>query len=259
MDVALLKAVVMHDAHMSPHGEAQARLTQALNDFIDALPESSLRGTLRPTWKTINDRFKKLVQDHREASQANRAASGIIEVRGEREVLLDDIVLAIDEFEEHRRAERNERTELDRRLQNAGADIRDRASSRASSAVNDRDDDATPGSGRKRRRSELDEGDEAIVAYAEAQKEVETQRIKLDFDRLEMEKKRVEALEQNQGREMDIAERRCNLDERRIQLEERRLHMEQEQRMQLSKERDAGIEERKQLAAVLEALVKKLN
>lgn len=55
-------------------------------------------------WKTLNDRFKKLVADHRLAASHNAVASVILEERSEREVLLEYIVLEIDDVEKKRRA-----------------------------------------------------------------------------------------------------------------------------------------------------------
>ena len=54
-------------------------------------------------------------------------------MRGEREILLDDIVLEMDEWAEQRRSELEEKTELDERLQGAGEQMRERALSRISS------------------------------------------------------------------------------------------------------------------------------
>ena len=51
--------------------------------------------------------------------------SCIIEVCGEREILLDDIIHAVDEHDEIRRAEREERTNLDERLLVSGEELRD--------------------------------------------------------------------------------------------------------------------------------------
>lgn len=44
-------------------------------------------------------------------TKKNAAASGVAEVRGEGEVFLDEIVLAVDEMEEQRRTQQNSRTE----------------------------------------------------------------------------------------------------------------------------------------------------
>ena len=62
----------------------------------------------------------------------NSAASGIIEVRGEREVLLDDVVLEVDEWSEQRRVQWDEKTGFEKRLQSAREEIRDRDLNRCS-------------------------------------------------------------------------------------------------------------------------------
>lgn len=68
----------------------------------------------------LNDRFKKVIFDHRALTKSNALASSIVEVRGEREQLLDDLILEIDGDEEHRRVDRNEKSEKDRKLLAAG-------------------------------------------------------------------------------------------------------------------------------------------
>lgn len=51
----------------------------------------------RPTWKSLSDRFKKIVGDHLLETRENEAKFGILEIRVEREELLEDINLAMDE------------------------------------------------------------------------------------------------------------------------------------------------------------------
>lgn len=178
-DILLLKAVTAVDAHLAPHGESQKRFDEALGLFTASLPAAALQGMCQPSWKTLNDRFKKIVADHRIAVKRNGAASGIIEVRGERELLLDDIVLAVDEWEEGRRAERDERTELDRRLREAGETIRSNALGRAClGSVDGEKEGSGEESLRKRQRKRPtaavdsdDEGRSAITEHISEQRE----------------------------------------------------------------------------------------
>lgn len=44
----------------------------------------------------MNVRFKKLLWDHRQAFRVPKSGPGIIEVRGERKILLNDIMQALD-------------------------------------------------------------------------------------------------------------------------------------------------------------------
>lgn len=64
----------------------------------------------------------------------NAAVFGMIEIRGKREQLLEDIVLAMEEAVESRRAYRDKFTDFHRRLQQAGGNIRNMAVSRVISA-----------------------------------------------------------------------------------------------------------------------------
>lgn len=62
--------------------------------------------------------------------KANVVASGIIEIRRESEVILDDIKHTGDEIEEERRTGRDKRTGLNNILTKSGEKIRDLAMNR---------------------------------------------------------------------------------------------------------------------------------
>lgn len=66
---------------------------------------------------------KKLITDHRTAVTRNVTASGIIEVRGESELLLNDIIIAVYEHNEKHLAEKDESTVLDERLRVMGEEM----------------------------------------------------------------------------------------------------------------------------------------
>jgi len=119
-------------------------------------------------------------------------------VRVEREVLLDDIFYAMDDIEEPRRAERDERTEPARRLLAAGEGIRYRAVRRSTSRelngelVNDDGwsniSPTTPISSARtqNRRRAVDSDDDERILYTErirTQEESEAKRLKLEEDR----------------------------------------------------------------------------
>ena len=84
------------DAHLAPHGASQKRFEEALGRFTASIPNAALQRMCQQSWKTLNDRFKKIISDHRIAVKRNAVASGIIEIQGEREPLLDDTVLIVD-------------------------------------------------------------------------------------------------------------------------------------------------------------------
>ncbi|PXF49565.1 hypothetical protein BWQ96_00635 [Gracilariopsis chorda] len=122
--VLLVKAIKALDAHIAPHDEAQARLEEALALFFSPTSSGGLAVVCTPTWKTLSDRLKKVISSHRLAVGNNAVASGIIEEWGETGTLLDDIMLAIDEVDDRCCTERDERSELEKRLWAAREDIR---------------------------------------------------------------------------------------------------------------------------------------
>lgn len=72
----------------------------------------------------------KIVTSLREAVKQNVKASGMIEIRGEREVLLDDFVQAADDTDGKRRTKCEEPTGLDDRLRASGESLRNYAMAR---------------------------------------------------------------------------------------------------------------------------------
>ncbi|PXF49215.1 hypothetical protein BWQ96_01004 [Gracilariopsis chorda] len=252
-DLFLLKAISAVDAHTAPHGETQPRFEEALQIFLAAVPESWLATVTATSWKTLNDRFKKIISEHRKAVNCNAVASGIIEVRGERETLLDDLILEIDEFEERRRTERDEGTELDKRLVAAGAQMRARALSRERSL--DRESGEESEQKRKKRPLIVDSDDEEqdmISAHIAARREIEGKRLKLEEDMFCFEQRREEREESRLQRAQELEEKRLTLEAKRIDMEEKRAAMDREQIKQYAAERTATLD-------VLAALAKKLQ
>ena len=99
-DFLLPKAVTAVDGHRLQFGRLQATFQEALALFLGSAPPGCLNGIEKPSWKMLSDGFKKIGADHRTAVKHNAAASGIVEVRGERKVFLDDVVLGMDEWDE---------------------------------------------------------------------------------------------------------------------------------------------------------------
>lgn len=77
-DILLLKSVVLADAHISPHGESQKRFFEAIDFYMDSFPPSTFDTVHPPSWKTLNNRSKKIFQYHIEAFRRNISASVII-------------------------------------------------------------------------------------------------------------------------------------------------------------------------------------
>lgn len=113
---------------------------------------------------TLNDRFKNAAADHCDYVRNNAAASDIIYAWGEREEILDDIVLAMSECEEQCRAERNARTDLDKCLTEADENIWARAVPRSDADRSDKSPpDTTKGKNRRAVGVDLDDREEDIT------------------------------------------------------------------------------------------------
>ena len=217
-----------------------------------------MEGITEPTWKSLRDRFKKVTAERRDKNAKNQAVSGIVEERGEREILLDDLILAMDEQEEEKRAERKEKTEKERRLVEAGEMIREQALRRASlegdGSVIEGDgsgspsQSATPSTRRTKRRIQYEsdgEEKELMINELQQRREIDSKRLKLEEERLVVEKQREE-------RRMAETEKRMVLEVRKVVLAEKKAELELEERKQ-------ALQERKGMIDVLTALASKLK
>lgn len=110
MDILLLQAVTLHDAHIAPHGMMQKRFEDVFDVFLKTLPSSAVKNCINVSWKTLSDRFRKLVVDRRFTNRKTVGMSGISECFGEREQLLDDVIHTMYESTETVRDERGEKT-----------------------------------------------------------------------------------------------------------------------------------------------------
>ena len=181
-----------------------------------------------------------------------------MEQRGEREILLDDLILAMDEQEEEKRAECNEKTEKERLLVEAGERIREQALRRASlegdESVIEGDgsgspsQSVTPSTRRTKRRIQYEsDGEEKELMMNELQqrREIDSKRLKLEEERFVVEKQRDERL-------MAETEKGMVLEERKVVLAEKKAELELE-------ERKHALQERKGMIDVLTALASKLK
>ena len=179
--------------------------------------------------------------------------SGIIEVRGEREILLDDIMLAADEMDEKRRSERDERTGLDERLRVSGEKIRDQAMNRRESSS-----EATTPRKRQCTGDSDDEDSERMEQHILRQHDSTEKRFKIDEDRLQLEKRKEEREMAREKVDMERASRMERLEIQQFELDTKRLDMDRARLELETEKRKAGIEERRQTNIAFAAIAKKL-
>lgn len=259
-DIILLKAVVFGEAHLAKHGESQHRFEEVLKKFTAQLADNIWVNTTRPTWKSLNDRYKKIIADHRVARRQNESASGIVEIRGEREELLDDIVLAVDEMEEGRRTEREERTTMDRLLQDAGEEIRNRAvgglveQSTVDNIITPPSSTNSVGASSSRRRPfESDDEDRQLLdEHMKRMSDYESKKLKLHEEHMQFQRESEKNMTERLDRDQKFNERRLVLEEKRFQLMESRHVLDTE-------ERKTTITERKEMTNLLSALAKEIT
>lgn len=74
-DIIFLKSVVSSWAHVAEHGTSQKKFEEKLHVFFINSLKNKLDSVTPPTWKTIYERFKKVVSDHRTVVCKSQAAS----------------------------------------------------------------------------------------------------------------------------------------------------------------------------------------
>ena len=254
-DKLLQKVVTAVDGHRLQFGKLQATFEEALALFLGSAPADCFNWIQKPSWKTLSDRFKKMEADHRAAVKHNAAASGIAEVRGEREVPLDDIVLEMDECDEQERIERDEKTELDKRLAAAGVEMLEMAMNRV--VPTPKEVELKDGEVHRAKRRVVEdpcshEDQERFATHVSMREESDNKRLKHDQERLALDRKKDERESVRLRRAQDHESRVFALCEKRIELEIELAAFDRE-------ERKYALAERKQIIGVLGALPERLK
>lgn len=278
MDIVLLKSIIAVKAHVAERGMSQRKFEETLKVYVGNVRLNN--GVTSPTWRTLYERFKRVVADHCIDTRQLEASSGVAEEVTERTQLLDDIIHEMDEFTEQCPLERQDKIQRDKDLQGAGERIRAHAIGSTSDALqtsetgdheNYNEPSDMPRLKRRRRqmyysdeesdliRSHLASRHSAEEARAKAvdhRLEFEMQqserRIPMESQRMEFEKLQNERRQRLEDRQGELEARRLEIDKRRLYNDEKRLSIESEDRKGLS-------EERKQILGVPSILVNKVS
>lgn len=257
LDKTIIKCVKFCSSHITPYGKCQSLYEKALDMFIRECNIDC--NSFHLSWKTLYDRFNRMVSDRREENRVNQLSSGNVESRSTFEEL-DTMIEEIDHFEEEKEKRRTESSNQNAALVAAGAQMRLEALHRSTvrNRVEDNDDrdsdsNHTPSSTRKRLFDNSDDEEkELIFVHAERREEREKKTLRLEEDRLSIEKKRVERENEHQSRLYTLQLQRNDIDERRLELDKQRFDLDKH-------EREAQIENSKQMASLLNKLADKLG
>ncbi|CAN8072456.1 unnamed protein product [Agarophyton chilense] len=123
-DTFLLRAVRSVDAHLPDRVNTERLYKQVLKTFMQQVPGVVFQHLHAPSCKTLSDLFKRLIAQRRDYVKRTSTASGFVEQHGDKEGLMGDLILEIDEIEETCRVEKDEITQLEQRFVAAGEEIR---------------------------------------------------------------------------------------------------------------------------------------
>jgi len=248
-DLLLLKAVTSSRAHLSEHGEATKLYGESLEMMLKAAPQETFVRIKKPVWKSVRDRYKKISEEHAEKMKMSKPLSGVTEERGEREVLLDDLILEKKEHDEQRRSDAAKSTQKEARLIKAGEAIRALATSRQNAEPGLNRSSPSPTASKKRPSHALYESDkdekEELKAELAHRRDFEAKRIRIDEERLAFEKQKDIDMKRTAEKAQLLAERKLAIEEKKAELE--------------IEERKQQMEERSGMLDVLKMFAKKLN
>eukprot|EP00171_Calliarthron_tuberculosum_P022180 IDg22180t1 len=237
-DLALIRCVTVSGAHLAKHGEREEKYAGLLAMFL-ASREFLEKSEEVPPPKvlTIRERIKVLVKERRAVNKRNIAATGIAEEYGELEQLLDGIIDNIDEKAKVVAEEKDAMEKKELALQSAAKTIRDLSL--------------------KRNADELSESSDVQVntPKKKAKKAAKTD-VRFEFASADAEMKLIEE-EAVSRREQEA--RRIAIDERRVALEERRIALDEKNAEVQLELRKVEAEEKKSMAAMLAAVLAKLQ
>lgn len=243
-------------AHVAPHGLAQRLFDDATAHLFASGTFADVVAGPLPTAKTIWDRFRHLVHVHRTGGLRQTCGRG--DIFRERERLLDEIIRAVDNNKEEN--DRGEHPKL------PGA--KRPTKQRDERVVRQRIESTMPRDAADPCESEGDvetqadiiaeqrrDTGESVMAVGERDMKTEDRwKREMDALRLDLEKRRFEAEEQERKRRFEIEVRQAKIEEDRTALEMRRLEMEDQERKSARQERQALTN---LLSAIAQTLMKK--
>lgn len=258
-DEVLVKAVRDTDAHKAEHGKKEQAFKSVQDKVMMAIPESVFETYERPSLKSLRDRYMRLEDKRRETACLNEVMSGNVETVTDLDILLDDLIHEKDEWKEQQQAYKGRSSERERKLVEAGEEIRTLAISRNRSLEEDGEveevisAEATPKKQRKST-SALEDVSACLVDMAERQRVMDESKLAIDEQRFAFERERAEKKDEQLERTQAIAERRQTLEERRFDLDK----AEREEKMKEDREeRKEARQERKAMLSLIEKLMQK--
>lgn len=199
----LLKTASCAGTHTAPWGRKGALFEEAHASFLRTAPRSVVGGKEPPSQKSLEGRSKAVVVKWRKEVKRTAGASRIVEVDGERETVLEDLILEINEHMEQEDADKEDRQEKEKRLTTAGVELRNMALSRGqgrSSRIEGVDVDGdrvsratSPSTTGSKTRSRIhyepdDDASGALVRDMAVLQQQENRRLRLDEQQYELEK-----------------------------------------------------------------------
>ncbi|PXF41294.1 hypothetical protein BWQ96_08969 [Gracilariopsis chorda] len=195
-DLFLTCAVRKEDAHIPKWADLEPTYEGVLKAFLKHVPPTAFMYMNHLLTKTLIDRVMRLISMRRAANKKTLAASGITKEFVEKESLLDDLILEIDEEAEATRVLRERKSENEQSLTKAEEFIWQKALKLASK-TDERDNKERLQSKvrpkKRTKREQLSRSDDAIgnflIEQARESQRLDAERVKLERERLDVQRK----------------------------------------------------------------------
>ena len=245
-----MKSITLLGGHLAPWGKHQELLLKAFDVFLTSLEFKASGLKPPPSWKTISDRFRKNFADRKAEMAKALTSTGTAEVYREREQLLDDIIHEMREKIETKWDVKDKKTADDKRILQAGEDMRETAIKRQRRRKKSISSGSMAG-------NHSDEELDLIQKDMVTRKEADAAQYLLQKEHLSLEQKRENRDAEHQVWIKEIEARRVDVDERRTALEERSFEAEEKIRKKEEESDRLELDERKALIGVLGGMARK--
>lgn len=125
-DMALIAETQLFNAHICSQGQKKIKYQEVLENFLKSREYMSVAGEGMPipTWKTLNDRMRKLINDRKKFDAKMRRSSGTEENYDEKARILNIIIEQVNRRDAELKTEKNEKSVMEHALKKAGEETR---------------------------------------------------------------------------------------------------------------------------------------
>lgn len=211
LKLILLQSVRQHDAHRAQHGKMDECFSKVLDTFTSNAASSAWDTMVKPTVKTLRDKFRSMMADRKSANSMMVGQSGVTEEVGPIEQLLDDLTVEKADDDEDGRRRRQARGVREEALAAAGESIQRTAVTRRLSVGDDGRGSSRESTPKKMRTSgDLEEWNKTLINELADRRESRNKELTLREEELQLRREKWD--EEKKDRELQRQQSKAQLD-----------------------------------------------